>query len=220
MALTRGTGLLTLWNDVAGGAEGDFERWCDGHVKRLAGLPGVLSVARYVALKGNPKYLTMCELDDAGALGTPEYIALRRDAVLWDAPGSPARVGGNVLVKGYRRIFPLRSSAAELTAEPAPHLQLGRMDVPASIEEEFNEWYNTVYVPGYLVVPGVMRARRFVAVEGRPKYLTVYELERPDVPESEAWNRVRDSNPWNTRIRPHMRHDPGSPVVCRRVDPK
>ena len=70
---------------------------------------------------------------------------------------------------------------------PSPYLQMGRIDVPAAIEEEFNDWYNWVYIPTYLTVPGVIRARRFVAVDGQPKYLTVYEFERADVPDGEAW---------------------------------
>ena len=35
----------------------------------------------------------------------------------------------------------------------APFLQMGRIDVSAAIEEEFNAWYNTAYIPGYLAVP-------------------------------------------------------------------
>ena len=76
-----------------------------------------------------------------------------------------------------------------------------------------------VYIQDYLTVPGVIRARRFMAVEGQPKYLTVYEFERPDVPKSPAWNRVRDKNPWTHRIRHHMRLDAGSPVVFKRINP-
>jgi len=87
-------------------------------------------------------------------------------------------------------------------------------DVDAQYEAEFNRC-----VPDYLTVPGVMRARRFMAVEGQPKYLTVYEFERPDVPDSEAWNRVRDANPWTRRVRHHMRLDAGSPVVYKRINP-
>ncbi len=45
----------------------------------------------------------------------------------------------------------------------------------------------TAYIPGYLTVPGCTRARRYLAVEGQPKYLTVYEFEnagvRYDTPE-------------------------------------
>jgi hypothetical protein len=47
----------------------------------------------------------------------------------------------------------------------------------------------------------------------------VYEFERPDVPDSEAWNRARESSPWTRRIRPQMRLDPGSPAVFRRIRP-
>ena len=82
-------------------------------------------------------------------------------------------------------------------------------DVDAQHEAEFNRWYG----------PGVIRARRFMAVEGQPKYLTVYEFERPDVPEGPAWNRVRDANPWTRRVRHHMRLDAGSPVVYKRINP-
>lgn len=45
------------------------------------------------------------------------------------------------------------------------------------------------------------------------------DVERPDVPDREPWNRVRDANPWTRRVRPHMRLDAGSPVVYRRINP-
>lgn len=45
------------------------------------------------------------------------------------------------------------------------------------------------------------------------------EFERPDVPQSEPWNRVRDANPWTRRVRPHLRLDAGSPVVYKRINP-
>lgn len=46
------------------------------------------------------------------------------------------------------------------------------------------------------------------------------EFERPDVPQSAQWNKVRDSNPWTRRIRPSMRLDEGSPAVFRRIYPE
>src|SRR5260370_6020758 len=84
----------------------------------------------------------------------------------------------------------------------APFLQMGRIDVSSAIEEEFNAWYNTAYIPGYLAVPGCLGARRFVAVEGQPKYLTVYEFEHARVSESDTWSRARLSNPWTRRVHP------------------
>jgi hypothetical protein len=128
-------------------------------------------------------------------------------------------VGRNYLLNAYRQIFPARTNPIELTMEMPRYMQMGRIDIPVHMDEEFNDWYDTAYIPGYLTVPGVTRARRFVVIDGQPKYLTVYEFEHPRVSESEAWNRVRDSNPWTFRIRPNMRLDAGSPGVYERIHP-
>ena len=102
----------------------------------------------------------------------------------------------------------------------APFLQMGRIDVAVAIEEEFNAWYDTAYIPGYLAVPGCLGARRFVAVEGQPKYLAVYEFEHARVSESDAWSRARASNPRTRRVQPNLQHDQGSPGVYQRIYPK
>ncbi len=75
----------------------------------------------------------------------------------------------------------------------APALQIGRMDVPPAVDAEFNTWYNTIYVPNYEKVPGVIRGRRYRAVTGTPTYLTLYEFEHPKVSESAAWAAQRDA---------------------------
>jgi hypothetical protein len=222
MAKTRGTGLLMLWTDVDAQHEVEFNRWYDEeHIKHLLEVPGFLSGGRYIALKGGPKYLAMYELEDHNVLRTSAFLdAVRYKPSPWRAKASGGRVGRNYLLNAYRQIYPARTNPAELTMEMPRYLQMGRMDIPAQMEEEFNAWYNTVYIPDYLTVPGVLRARRFVVIDGQPKYLTVYEFENPKVPESEAWNKVRDRNPWTHRIRPHMRLDEGSPAVFERIYPK
>jgi hypothetical protein len=162
----------------------------------------------------------MYELEDVSVLRTAAFLdELRFRPSARRQQSSGGHVGRNYLLNGYRQIFPARTNPVELTVGPSPYLQMGRMDIPAHMEEEWNDWYNWVYVPDYLTVPGVIRARRFLAVDGQPKYLTVYEFERPDVPESEPWNRVRDANPWTRRVRHHMRLDAGSPAVFKRINP-
>jgi hypothetical protein len=116
-------------------------------------------------------------------------------------------VGRNYLLNGYRQIFPARINPIDDTMGPAPFLQMGRIDIAASMEEEFNDWYNTAYIPGYLTV------------EGQPRYLTVYEFENAGVPDTPEWARSRSSNPWSARMRPHVRLDEGSPAVFRRIFP-
>lgn len=221
MAKTRGTGLLMLWTDVDAGHEEEFNRWYDEeHLQRVLEVPGVLSAARYVALRGGPKYLAMYELEDVHVTRTSAFLDdLRYRPSPRRHKASGGHVGLNYLLIAYRQILPARSEPIELTMAASPYLHLGRIDVPAAIEEEFNDWYNWVRIPENLAVPGVIRARRFVAVDAQPKYLTLYELERAEVPESEAWVRAREANPWNRRVRPQMRLDAGSPGVYRRLTP-
>ncbi|HEV2054206.1 MAG TPA: hypothetical protein VGV06_03420, partial [Methylomirabilota bacterium] len=214
MSKTRGTGLLMLWTDVDPEHEVEFNRWYnEEHIQHLLKVPGFLSAGRYAALSGGPKYLAMYELEEPSVLRTSSFLDdVRFRPSPWRTKTSGGHVGRNYIVQAYRQIHPARTNPVELTMGPSPYLQMGRMDIPAQVEEEWNAWYNTVYIPDYLTVPGVIRVRRFMVVEGQPKYLTVYEFERPDVPKSEAWNAVRDRNPWTHRIRPFMKLDAGSPA--------
>lgn len=221
MPKTRGTGLLMAWMDVEAAHEDAFNRWYnEEHINRLLDVPGFLSAARYQALRGGPKYLAMYEIEDHNVLRSAAFL----DTVRYRP--SPQRtqfsggfIGRNYLLNGYRQIFPARTDPADNTMPPSRFLQMGRMDIPAAMEEEFNDWYNTAYIPGYLAVPGVLRVRRFTVIEGQPKYLTVYEFENAGVPDTEAWDRARRGNPWSARIRPHMRLDHGSPAVFQRIFP-
>lgn len=221
MAKTRGTGLLMVWTDVDPQFEAEFNRWYDDeHIHRLLEVPGFLSGGRYVALRGGPRYLAMYELEDHNVLRTSAFLDTFRYR---PSPGRAATSGGhigrNYLINGYRQIYPARTNPIEPTMEMSKYLQMGRIDIPAHMEEEFNAWYNTTYIPGYLAVPGCIRARRYVVVEGQPKYLTVYEFEHDKVPDSEAWQKNRMGHPWTQRVRPHLQLDEGSPAVYRRIFP-
>ena len=139
-----------------------------------------------------PRWLTI----DEGSPVPAERPALREWMLEQINPGdlpSPENAGGVILVS---------------------------MNVDPEREEEFNDWYNTCYIPGFLQVPGVIRARRFTAIEAQPKYLTVYEFENPDVPDTKEWMAARASNPWSRRVRAGMRLDEGSPAVFERIFPK
>jgi antibiotic biosynthesis monooxygenase (ABM) superfamily enzyme len=222
MARTRGTGLLMVWTDIDPEYEADYNRWYDEeHIGELLAVPGFLSAGRYVALRGGPKYLALYELDAPEVLRSAAFL----DEVRFRAsPGRARHAGGsigrNYLSNGYRQIFPMHWDPIAATREPAPFLQMGRIDIPAMVEEEFNDWYNTAYIPPYLAVPGCLGARRYVAVDGQPKYLTLYEFANADVSESAPWAKARDGNPWSKRVRAFMRHDVGSPGVYRRIWPK
>ena len=73
----------------------------------------------------------------------------------------------------------------------------------AVMEDEFNAWYDTEHLPERMTVPGFLTGLRFAAVGGgHPRYLAFYDVERPDVLQSDAYNAVSGANfsPWTIRI--------------------
>jgi len=157
--------------------------------------PGVLDSARYVAVKGGPRYLAVYELDSAGVI---QSGASRGTSVL----------GEQIFPEGLEN--PDRGMAAVL--------QIGRMSVPETVDSAWNAWYNGEYIPGYRTVPGVIYARRYRVVQGEVRYTTVYEFESEAVPESAEWNHQREhSSPNSAAMRDAMTMAPGSPGVYRRL---
>jgi hypothetical protein len=117
----------------------------------------------------------------------------------------------------YRQIFPPGLDERNAVHGPPPALQIGRIDIPAAHEDEFNEWYNGEYLVGYLKVPGVYSARRYLNVTEGPRYLTVYELADEHVSRQAEWDRARAQSVWRRRIERLWTHDTGSPGIFRRV---
>jgi hypothetical protein len=66
-------------------------------------------------------------------------------------------------------------------------LLLVAIDVDPRHEAELNRWYDEEHIAERMAIPGFLRARRFVAVEGRPRYLALYDLASPAVLESAAY---------------------------------
>lgn len=83
-----------------------------------------------------------------------------------------------------------------------PGLLLVMMDIDPARESEFNRWYEEEHIRERLSIPGFVRARRFVAVEGGPKYLALYELTGPEVLQSEEYLRWRNegATEWTRRM--------------------
>jgi hypothetical protein len=214
MAKKKGTALLMVWTDVPADKEAEFNRWYnEEHLAERLAVPGFLAAARYEAVKGSPKHLAYYELEDTAVLESEAYRRVTVNPTPWTQRCSPNVIGTTFIRNVYTMIHPTAVTPAIAESGMAPALQIGRMDVPPAIDAEFNTWYNTIYVPNYEKVPGVIRGRRYRAVTGTPTYLTLYEFEHPTVSESAAWAAQRDAVPASAQMRTHMRHAPGSPGV-------
>ena len=67
---------------------------------------------------------------------------------------------------------------------------LTSMDVDAAHEADFNRWYDREHLEERVAIDGFIEARRYVAVEGSPKYLSLYSTETFEVLESPAYRKA------------------------------
>ena len=64
------------------------------------------------------------------------------------------------------------------------------MQPPATLEDEFNAWYDTEHVPERVAVPGFETGLRYVCLDGFPRYLAMYDTVNPEVFDTEGYLRV------------------------------
>lgn len=74
-------------------------------------------------------------------------------------------------------------------------------EVPEALEEDFNEWYNREHLDERVGMPGFRRARRYVSVEGGPKYFASYETGAvEDLATPEYLAVLADQTDWSKRV--------------------
>ncbi len=77
---------------------------------------------------------------------------------------------------------------------------LTSMDIDASDEAEFNQWYDREHLIERVAIGGFLEARRYVAHQGSPKYLCLYSTATFDVLDSPEY-RTALMNPtdWSKK---------------------
>lgn len=91
--------------------------------------------------------------------------------------------------------------------ERAPHIFVVQMDIPAEHEAEFNRVYDTEHMPLISKVPGVRACYRYRLESSSradtARYMALYELDSPDIVNSEAWLAASEKGDWAPKVRPH-----------------
>jgi hypothetical protein len=64
---------------------------------------------------------------------------------------------------------------------------LTSMDIDPSHEAEFNRWYDREHLEERVAIDGFLEARRYIAHDGSPKYLSLYSTATFDVLNSSAY---------------------------------
>ena len=77
--------------------------------------------------------------------------------------------------------------------------------IAASAEDEFVDWHVREHIPERVGLPGFLRGRRYVAVDGFPKYFNFYETADPGVLSSDAYQaRMNAPTEWTRRVVAHF----------------
>ena len=87
-------------------------------------------------------------------------------------------------------------------------------DAKPQARADFFEWHNREHMPERVAIPGFLRGRRWMAIDGAPEFFTLYETEGPQVHTSTAYlERLNHPSPWTRRIAPGMENNIRS--LCR-----
>ncbi|MCE9658434.1 MAG: hypothetical protein K8R60_07735 [Burkholderiales bacterium] len=92
--------------------------------------------------------------------------------------------------------MPLLGQAAMLLA----------FDIAAEALSEHDDWHTHEHLPERLAIPGFLRSTRWVALQGQPRYLVLYEVDRLETLASAAYlERLNHPTPWTAKMMPHYR---------------
>lgn len=182
--------VIATYADVAVESEGAFCEWQVGvQLPALHACPGVLGASCLDSVEGQPRFLMLCELEHEAVANS----AAVRAALDW-GPWTRALRGWHR--RSYRRIFAMGPSAA-----PAPYLLTVRVDVEREAEDAFNGWYNLTHLPEVLDCPGFVAAARYECLDGEPRFLAMYDLDRADALSTPEMDRVYGFGPMTSHVR-------------------
>ena len=79
-------------------------------------------------------------------------------------------------------------------------------DIAAEGRAEFYAWHGHEHMPERAAIPGFLRGRRYVAIEGKPEFFNLYETASPStVTGPEYLARLNAPTPWTRATVRHFR---------------
>ena len=84
---------------------------------------------------------------------------------------------------------------------------LTSMDIDAADEAEFNRWYDREHLEERVAIDGFLEARRYVAHDGKPKYLCLYSTAEFEVLDSPAYReKLASPTEWSRKVMARFRN--------------
>lgn len=194
--MTPANGLITVRLHTAPEHEGEFNDWYNlEHIPQVVALPGFVRARRYHCESADIRYLAWYETVDEQVEAGAHFQGLVAQPTPWSL--RMRKLYGN---NRERMNFKLMCEVGAPPSPDAPWMYVVHTDIPDHIVEEYNAWYDKEHLPRCANIPGVLRARRYTATSGNPRYLTAYELTGAEVWESPA-AQVARKTPWTEKMR-------------------
>ena len=194
--MSPANGLITVRLHTAAQYDDEFNDWYNlEHVPQVTALPGFVRTRRYFCGSADIRYLAWYETADENVESGAHFKSIVSDPTPWSQ--RLRKLYGN---NRERMNFKLMCDVGQAPVPDAPWMYIVHTDIPDHIVDEYNAWYDKEHLPRCAGIPGVLRARRYAATAGNPKYLTAYELSGPDVWESPAALAARKT-PWTEKMR-------------------
>jgi hypothetical protein len=85
-------------------------------------------------------------------------------------------------------------------------LMMAMMQPPPTMEEEFQDWYDTEHFPERASCEGFVTAQRLICLDGFPRYLALYDLTNRAVLDGPGYAAIARNrySLWTKRIIPRM----------------
>ena len=192
----QANGLITVRLHTTAQYDEEFNAWYNlEHMPQVVALPGFVRARRYFSESADIRYLAWYETVDELVEAGPHFQSIVSNPTPWSLR----------LRKLYgdnrdRVNFKLMCEVGKAPTPDAPWMYIVHTDIPDHIVDEYNAWYDKEHLPRCAAIPGVLRARRYAATAGSPRYLTAYELTGPDIWESPAALQARKT-PWTEKMR-------------------
>lgn len=202
--------LLMALTDAEPDVEVAWNEWMNAeHLpERVNHIPGFLAARRFIAIEGQPKYVTAYEITSVNVLTTEAYLKLReKEAKL--PPDSLHARGQRFpnFIRGiYEQLYP---EEGKYQVPNTTVILAAGYDIPPDKEDEFEAWCQGEYVPIMGRVPGIVTVRCFAAAGGLstksgktsgPKYVTFCDVESEKVLQGADFIKEPDT-PWSSWVR-------------------
>ena len=212
-------GLLLVYSEPGSAVSPDeYNDWYDNeHVPLRLPIPSFHSWSRWVATDSKqPSYVAIYDIDSPESVNEAPYASLAstrssREKNIIDRLALLDRRTYSLLSP----VHPPKAGDAYDVRKPGPYMSIVAMDIPDSHVAEFHRWYTEEHTPLFEKIPGWVRTRRFVFVDGgargtdeslrlrggKPqRFVALHEWETPDASESEEY-KAATSTPWTLQFK-------------------